>query len=211
MFGPYKSSLRVRLRNLIESVRAALNPVTPPRDDAVASGRPGVLCRSSQPAGKICQPVPDGSQVPLPLRCWSGRPRPTARRWSAPRCTRRSRPAERQGLFSDLARSGWRFGAPGVEPGVGGESTTSSSILACARACRWRGDRDVRVRCMSRSASSRDPGALRAPLVCGFLSRAFGGWLLGLFKGVGDGFFQVHRLSLFPYGLVCRFVQRLGC
>ena len=91
LFGPYKSSLRVRLRNLIESVCAALNPVTPPRDDAVASGRPEVLCRSSQPAGKICQPVPDGSQVPLPLRCWSGRPRPTARRWSAPRCTRRSR------------------------------------------------------------------------------------------------------------------------
>ena len=52
---------------------------------------------------------------------------------------------------------------------------------------------------------------VRAPLVCGFLSRAFGGWLLGLFKGVGDGFFQVHRLSLFPCGLVCRFVQRLGC
>ena len=40
LFGPYKSSLRVRLRNLIESVRAALNPVTPPRDDAVASGSP---------------------------------------------------------------------------------------------------------------------------------------------------------------------------
>ena len=212
MFGPYKSSLRVRLRNLIESVCAALNQVTSTPE----------MMRSLWKTRSLVSVIPTGRQDLPTCPGWQSGPAATPVLVGSAAANRsemvspavyaaQSASRTDRGCSATWPGRGCGSALPASSRGVGGECNTSSSVLACARACQWPGDRDVRVRCMSRSTSSRDLGALHARPLSRFLSRAFDGWLRGLFKGVGDGFFPVHRLSLFPGGLVCRFVQRLAC